>query len=233
SDSRSDSGSAAQPEALEPEEDEDRDPERIAPWSGDKPPMPGNVSVQNQEPSELFETAGKSVYVLLAAESRESFKARKGVSQGSAVAISRTHALTNCHVIGKDRRWFILVRKRKGIVASLAHADPASDRCIVRVRRPVLIPVLAIRPDDSLKVGERVYTIGSPRGLENTLGEGLISGLRKWKGVRVVQTTAPISRGSSGGALFDARGNLVGITTFLLRDTQNLNFAIAAEEYWR
>jgi S1-C subfamily serine protease len=51
------------------------------------------------------------------------------------------------------------------------------------------------------------------------------------RGGRFVQTSAPISSGSSGGGLFDAHGNLVGITTFMLRDSQNLNFAIAAEEY--
>jgi S1-C subfamily serine protease len=48
---------------------------------------------------------------------------------------------------------------------------------------------------------------------------------------RFLQTSAPISRGSSGGGLFDAQGNLLGITTFMIKDAQNLNFAIAAEEY--
>jgi len=46
-----------------------------------------------------------------------------------------------------------------------------------------------------------------------------------------VQTSAPKSSGSSGGGLFDTQGNLIGITTFMLKDSQNLNFAIAAEEY--
>ena len=50
---------------------------------------------------------------------------------------------------------------------------------------------------------------------------------------RVIQTSAPISHGSSGGGLFDSGGNLLGITTFMLKDAQNLNFAIAAEEYAR
>jgi S1-C subfamily serine protease len=50
-------------------------------------------------------------------------------------------------------------------------------------------------PNASLKVGEKVYSIGAPSGLEKTLGEGLISGLREIKGVRIVQTTAPISPG--------------------------------------
>ncbi len=80
-------------------------------------------------------------------------------------------------------------------------------------------------------MGERVYTIGAPIGLELTLGEGIISGLRSHKDRRLVQTSAPISGGSSGGGLFDAYGNLVGITTFLLREAQNLNFAIAAEDF--
>ena len=47
----------------------------------------------------------------------------------------------------------------------------------------------------------------------------------------MVQTSAPISQGSSGGGLFDARGHLLGITTFYFRAGQNLNFAVAAEEY--
>jgi len=70
-------------------------------------------------------------------------------------------------------------------------------------------------------------------GLTKTLGEGLISGLRSEGGISYVQTTAPISPGSSGGALVDSKGALVGITTFLLKDAENLNFAIAAEEFWR
>jgi S1-C subfamily serine protease len=81
-------------------------------------------------------------------------------------------------------------------------------------------------------VGERAYSVGTPSGLEQTLGEGLISGLREDKGIKLVQTSAPISPGSSGGGLFDASGNLIGITTFMLRETQSLNFAIAAQEFW-
>ena len=50
---------------------------------------------------------------------------------------------------------------------------------------------------------------------------------------RYLQTTAAISPGSSGGGLFDASGNLVGITTMTLRGTQNINFAIPAEDFWK
>jgi hypothetical protein len=78
-------------------------------------------------------------------------------------------------------------------------------------------------------VGERVYAIGAPEGLELTLSEGLVSGLRSRGNFRVIQTTAPVSHGSSGGGLFDSQGKLVGITTFSFHEGQNLNFAIPTE----
>ena len=117
--------------------------------------------------------------------------------------------------------------------ASVSNADPSSDRCFLKIYGGSLNPIAAVRSSKDLSIGERVYTIGNPSGLSKTLGEGLVSGLRERDGIRYVQTTAQISRGSSGGALVDSKGALVGITTFLLKDAQNLNFAIAAEEYWR
>ena len=101
------------------------------------------------------------------------------------------------------------------------------------VEKSLLTPIKGIRKFDDLVVGEKVYTVGAPIGLERTLGEGIISGLRKFEGEKLIQTSAPISSGSSGGGLFDTRGNLIGITTFLLYEAQNLNFAIAAEQYWQ
>ena len=66
----------------------------------------------------------------------------------------------------------------------------------------------------------------------HTLSEGLISNLRAEGHRNIVQTTAPVSPGSSGGGLFDERGNLIGITTSQITSAQNLNFAIAASDYW-
>jgi S1-C subfamily serine protease len=94
------------------------------------------------------------------------------------------------------------------------------------------LPVwVKVRPYSDIKVGERVYSIGSPRGLELSLADGMVSSKRTAEGNRLIQTSAPISPGSSGGGLFDAAGNLLGITTFMIKDAQNINFAIAAEEF--
>ena len=75
-----------------------------------------------------------------------------------------------------------------------------------------------------------MYAIGSPSGLRNTLSEGIVSGLREIKGIQHIQTTTPISPGSSGGGLFDAEGKLIGITTFRIGDNGNLNFAVSLDE---
>ena len=90
---------------------------------------------------------------------------------------------------------------------------------------------MAIRAYDDIKVGEPALTVGTPQGLELTVADGLVSSKRTHEGRRLIQTTAPISQGSSGGGLFDAQGHLLGITTFYLKVGQSLNFAIAAEDF--
>ena len=93
---------------------------------------------------------------------------------------------------------------------------------------PTLLPV-DIVPSSKLATGERVYAVGAPEELELTFSEGVISALRDTEGVRIIQTSAPISPGSSGGGLFDASGNLIGITSFYAKEGQNLNFALPGE----
>jgi hypothetical protein len=191
-------------------------------------PMPTDIGSRAMSPNELFEGVGNSIWLVVSAESSASL--RENAAQGSAVAISSSELVTNCHVV-KQRSLIGLVQGKKVLFAKLTSAR-SSDRCVIETE-PGLTPVRAVRPFRDLKVGERVYTIGNPRGLERTLGEGLISGLRSTREGNWVQTTAPVSPGSSGGGLFDERGNLIGVTTFIVKESQALNFAIAADEFWR
>jgi S1-C subfamily serine protease len=213
--------------------DPSRDASSIVAWSAfPKPPMPAGMRAGSSPADAVFSLVEKSVYVLVSAPSRASLRVRSNVSQGSAVAVSTKLALTNCHVIQGNQVHF-LVRGRVVYEVGLAYGDIGSDRCVLQAKSAALTPVQGVRQHTTLAVGERVYTVGSPSGLENTLGEGIISGLRQRGGVDLVQTSAPISPGSSGGGLFDSAGNLIGITTFLVRDSPSLNFAIAADAYWR
>ena len=82
---------------------------------------------------------------------------------------------------------------------------------------------IKIGNSDTCKIGQKVYAIGSPVGEKNTVSQGTISNLDDVENIR---TTVPISHGSSGGALLDNRGKLIGITYAGYDDAQNLNFAI-------
>ena len=114
------------------------------------------------------------------------------------------------------------------------YRDKKRDVCIIRVSGGELLPVTNTRRFDDLKIGELVYAIGSPAGLENSISQGIISGKRNVKGQQWIQTTAAISPGSSGGGLFDKDGNLIGITTFKFsgESDEALNFAAPAKWFY-
>lgn len=179
----------------------------------------------NELPAEqLYEKITPSIWVVHTFDRNNS-----PLSKGSAVVIGSGLLITNCHVLAKAAS---LVIKRDNVAydASLQHADAERDLCQLAVRG-FQAPSVEIVPTESLKIGQKVYAIGNPRGLELTLSDGLISGLRLGadaKTVELIQTSTPLSPGSSGGGLFDTRGRLVGVTTSGLRDSQNLNFALPA-----
>jgi S1-C subfamily serine protease len=199
-------------------------------WNATPPTFISIDSNATARPDTLYAELSISVYELT---SREKAKSRY-VSYGSAVAVTPRYALTNCHIVEGSANILALVEKGgRRIRAKLVGATPALDQCVVESISGDLVPVRGVRSFDSLREGERVYAIGNPRGLSQTISDGLISGKRVAKGTRLVQTTAPISSGSSGGGLFDAAGNLIGITTATMVGSQNLNLAIPAEDFWR
>ena len=198
----------------------------LPPWKIVAVAKPGATPQPAMPPTRLFERVNPSVYGVKVAPVSGT------TSYGSAVAISPREAITNCHIVNQGKV-IILTNGETSFTAEVSSADARSDRCFLKVLAGALEPVPGVRDFRSLAVGETVYTIGSPKGLDKTLGQGLLSGLRKVEDVEYVQITAPVSEGSSGGGVFDERGNLIGITTFTIRGSQNLNFAIAASEYWR
>ena len=192
----------------------------------------GPVRAQQAEldAEQLYRATVGSVHLVAAVASLEDIKNKRNINQGSAVAIGERELITNCHVV-KDKALVFLLRHGQARPAAVGRADFDGDLCTLTVSGAALAPVAHVRSFASLVVGERVYTIGSPKGLENTLGDGLVAGLRKRGKLRLVQITAPISQGSSGGGVFDRFGNLVGVTSFFLNEAQAINFAIAIDDY--
>jgi hypothetical protein len=173
-------------------------------------------------PSQVFEEVSASVVVVEAYDARGT-----QIGQGSGVIIAPGEVATNCHVLkDADRLQVRHGQVRHSALVRLSDAD--RDLCQIIAAGLTARPA-AIGATKVLKVGSRVYAVGAPRGLELTLSEGIVSGLREVAGGRFIQTTAPISPGSSGGGLFDENGALVGLTTFYVSEGQNLNFALPVE----
>ena len=134
--------------------------------------------------------------------------------------------VTNYHVISMASGIKIKAGSMVRDVEGILDVDPENDLAILKMAGKDF-PKVTIGDANKLQVGEKVYVIGSPQGLENTISEGILSGVREVSpGRKVLQMTAAISPGSSGGPVFNERGEVVGIATFLIADTQNLNFAL-------
>ena len=155
------------------------------------------------------------------------------VAQGSAVLIAPGRFVTNCHVLERGKNFVVSRREDKVIErVLLVNYEKGRDLCELDLAqlKPGFDKPVEIAPADSLHIGEPVFAIGSPRGMELTISNGIVSGFREANdGMKLVQTTAPFSPGSSGGGLFDEQGRLVGITTLIAKDSQNLNFAVSAQ----
>lgn len=152
------------------------------------------------------------------------------IGTGSAVVIGPGQLVTNCHVLGKAKA--LVVRKENvSYGAKLSHADVQRDLCLLKVDNFSATQV-EVAPLSQIKIGSKAYAIGNPRGFEQTISEGLVSGIRRndKDEIEFIQTSAAISPGSSGGGLFDDQGRLIGVTTLgFLEKAQNLNFAVPGQ----
>lgn len=150
------------------------------------------------------------------------------------------HIVTNHHVIaGADQ---ILVRMGKDIVlkATVVGSSPDHDLAVIRIARPPseLTP-LPIASSADLVVGQDVYAIGNPFGLERSLTTGIVSALERTLPAMsgreitgVIQTDAAINPGNSGGALLNADGNLIGVNTAIASNTGSyagIGFAVPSD----
>jgi hypothetical protein len=171
--------------------------------------------------SEVFEKVKDAVVVVKAIglDGQE-------VGQGSGVVLPSGQVATNNHVVEQGVRFQVVA---KGQAVSAVVVAKKADRDLALL----LAPGLDARPAQlgragGLKVGQKVFAVGAPYGLELSLSEGIVSQLRGGK-PPIIQTTAAISPGSSGGGLFNEQGQLVGITTFYFKEAQGLNFAVPVE----
>jgi hypothetical protein len=185
-------------------------------------PQPAAPAAAARSAEEVFADVSPSVVRVNALDA-----SGRAVAFGSGVVVDRGAVITNCHVV--SRAASVQVKLGADVRSgSVDVADEELDLCRVGVAG-LDAPAIQVGSVGALRTGQRVYAIGAPQGLDLTISEGIVSSLREVQGGTVIQTTAPVSRGSSGGGLFDASGRLVGIVTFQHRYGQNLNFALPAD----
>ncbi len=147
---------------------------------------------------------------------------------GSGVVIDQGTVITNCHV---TRAGIEIKVQISGATypAKVVVADEVFDLCKLQ-GSSINAPAVKLGSAENLRIGQKVYALGAHQGLDLTISDGIISSLRSINDSgKLIQTTTPISPGSSGGGLYDSAGQLVGITTFQHRSGQNLNFAVPVD----
>ena len=148
----------------------------------------------------------------------------KASGQGSGVAVLDGLVVTNCHVL-KKAKYILLSNGDKIAAATIWGGLPEEDICLLQ---PIMVqfPPAKIGDPTAVSVGDEIFTIGSPVTQELTMSTGIISQIKS--NGKLLQTNAAMSVGSSGGGMFNDAGQLIGITTYVMENAQNINFAIAA-----
>ncbi len=206
----------------------------------------GDLAPDEQNTIEVFREASPSVvYITSIALQRNLFnlnvyKIPKGTGSGF-VWDKEGRIVTNYHVISDANRIEVTLADHTNWKASLVGAAPDRDIAVLRISAPAdkLRPIM-IGNSDNLQVGQKVFAIGNPFGLDQTLTTGVVSALGReikaetGRTIRnVIQTDAAINPGNSGGPLLDSAGRLIGVNTAIYSPSgtnSGIGFAVPAHE---
>jgi len=157
--------------------------------------------------------------------------------QGSGFIIDKSgHILTNHHVLGDNpRRLEVTLSNRKKYQAEIVGLDKSHDLAVIQIKADDLTPAV-LGDSHGLQVGQKVFAIGNPFGLNGTMTRGIVSSIRSVREPEggavideAIQTDAPINPGNSGGPLLNSRGEVIGINTMILSSvgqSAGIGFAI-------
>jgi len=148
------------------------------------------------------------------------------LSLGSGFFVRDGEIASNLHIVeGAARGYAKLVgTKTKYNIEGITAVDTERDLVVLKIS--VSGAPLSLGSSDTVQVGESIYAVGNPQGLEGTFSQGIVSSIRQVGSDKLLQITAPISPGSSGGPVLNSKGEVVGVSVATFRGGQNLNFAI-------
>jgi S1-C subfamily serine protease len=184
---------------------------------------------------DVVERAGPAVVAIEIGAARG---ARSGGAGSGFVVTPDGYVMTNSHVVSDARVLKVRTAAGETAEARVVGDDPATDLAVIRVDAAALAPAVYLPVDGALapRVGQLAVAIGNPLGFESTVSTGVVSALGRslrGKGNRlidgVIQHTAPLNPGNSGGPLLDGAGRVIGVNTAIIARSQGIGFAIAVE----
>jgi S1-C subfamily serine protease len=208
----------------------------------------GDLAEDEQATIRLFQQSSASVVYITTSEVGRDFHMNVlEIPHGSGSGFiwdEQGHVVTNYHVVQGSNRFRVTLANQATVSAVVIGGDPNKDLAVLQIDVPPqgLAPVL-IGASANLQVGQKVFAIGNPFGLDQTLTTGVISGLGRQiqgQGGRtidgMIQTDAAINPGNSGGPLLDSRGRLIGVNTAIFSPTgasAGIGFAIPIDTVQR
>jgi serine protease Do len=191
--------------------------------------VPGVVSITSSRT--VTQLAPLTIEDLLMGRQRS--QRAKSTSLGSGVIVSKEgHILTNHHVIAGMTEVRVQLTDGRNFPATLVGSDPATDIAVLRIDAAKVDP-LPLGDSDELRVGQQIFAVGNPYGLEESVTRGIISAKGRQtasdSSIEYIQHDAAVNEGNSGGPLLNVRGEIVGINSAIFSRTggwQGISFAI-------
>jgi S1-C subfamily serine protease len=206
----------------------------------------GDLAPAEKSTIELYKQASRSVVHITSVGLRRSLFSMdvRAIPQGTGSGFvwdTSGYVVTNAHVVRSGQQYRVTLADDSTYAADLVGAEPSVDVAVLKLRgapSEALVP-LAVGTAHDLEVGQSVFAIGNPFGLDQTLTTGVVSGLGRTittdegEPIRgVIQTDAAINPGNSGGPLLDSAGRLVGMNTAIISPSQasaGIGFAVPVE----
>jgi len=182
----------------------------------------GITAANAQSPQQIAKKALASTVLLVMEDANG-----QPLSLGSGFFVRNSQVATNLHVIKDASRGYakLVSQKTKYDIEGITAVDTERDLVILKISVPGT-QIISLGDSDAVQVGASIYAVGNPRGLEGTFSQGIISSIRKVGTDKILQLTAPISPGSSGGPVLNDKGQIIGVSVATFHGGQNLNFAI-------
>jgi len=166
---------------------------------------------------------------------------RRLTSLGSGFVIHRDgYVVTNYHVVARATDILVSTSDGREFTAKLVRADAGHDLAVLKLDTSEALPQICLGTARDLMVGETVIAVGNPLGYHHTVTTGVASAVGRrlefgggLEYSNLIQTSAPINPGSSGGPLLNINGEVVGINTAIRFDAQNIGFAMSIDELTR